>query len=120
MITQHMDAYIERAGIDAPAETLPQLQDGFALAETTELDLARAGITTVIWAIGYSFDFSFVRLPVFDGDGFPIGDQGVTGQPGLYFVGKPWMPKWKSGLLVGVGEAAEWVAGRIAGYRMRP
>ena len=96
------------------AEILPELRDGFALPESTELDLDEAGITTVIWAMGYSFDFSLVRLPVFDADGFPVQERGVTEHPGLYFVGMPWMPKWKSGLLVGVGEAAEHVAEHIA------
>ena len=38
----------------------------------TELDLAAAGVTSVIWAIGYTFDFSWVRLPVLDGDGYPV------------------------------------------------
>ena len=37
-----------------------------------ELDLKAAGITNVIWATGYSFDFSTIKLPVVDGDGFPI------------------------------------------------
>lgn len=34
------------------------LQDGFDLEVLTELDLKSAGITNVIWATGYAFDFS--------------------------------------------------------------
>ncbi len=33
----------------------------------------------------------------------------------MYFTGMLWLPKWKSGLLVGVGEAAEFAAQEIAG-----
>ena len=113
-LVQTIDAYIEREGIDAPLETLPVLRDGFDAPEVLELDLASAGVTTVIWAMGYSFDFSWVHLPVFDGDGFPVQRSGVTEYPGLYFVGLPWMPKWKSGLLAGVGEAAKLIAEQIA------
>ncbi len=51
------------------------------------LDMAAAGITTVIWALGYTFDFSLVRLPVLDAYGYPVQRRGVTAFPGLYFVG---------------------------------
>jgi len=109
-----VDNYIAQAGLDAPPETLPQLRDGFAVPEVSELDLRAAGITSVIWALGYSFDFSLVRLPVFDGDGYPVQRRGVTESPGLYFVGLPWLYKQKSGLLVGFGEDADYIAGQIA------
>ena len=73
-----------------------------------------AGISTVIWATGYSFDFSLVRLPIFDGDGYPIQKRGTTGYPGLYFVGMPWLHNAKSGLVSGVAQDASHVAGHIA------
>ncbi len=31
----------------------------------------------------------------------------------LYFVGMPWLPTQKSGLLLGVGEAAQHIAARM-------
>jgi putative flavoprotein involved in K+ transport len=108
-----IDHYIERHGLDAPAESLPVLRDGYEVAELGDVDLSVAGISTVIWAIGYSFDFGLVKLPVFDGDGFPITQRGATEYAGLFFVGMPYLYKWKSGLLVGVGEDAEYVASRI-------
>src|SRR5262249_61123780 len=58
----------------------------------------------------YAFDFSLVRLPILDGDGFPIQTGGITAYPGLYFVGLPWLPTAKSGLLFGVGENAHIIA----------
>ena len=63
--------------------------------------------------MGYAFDFSLVKLPVFDRDGFPIQQRGVTAYAGLYFVGLPWLYKQKSGLLVGMGEDAEYIASAI-------
>ena len=113
-ITAMIDLYIAKAELDAPAETLPALRDGYLAEEIADLNLASAGVTTVVWAMGYSFDFSMVKLPVFDGDGYPLAAHGVTEYPGLFFVGMPWLPKWKSGLFVGVGEGAESVASAIA------
>ena len=112
-IVKMVDGYIARSGLEAPAETLPVLRDGYEAKEITELDLRAAGITTIIWAMGYSFDFSLVRLPVCDGYGFPLSQRGVTDHPGLYFVGLPWLYKFKSGHLFGMAEDAEYIAEAI-------
>jgi putative flavoprotein involved in K+ transport len=112
-LTKQIDEYIQKIGFDAPEEVIPQLRDGYNVKEFTELDLRAASIGTIIWAAGYSFDFSLVKLPVTDGDGYPIQQRGVTKYPGLYFVGLPWLYKYKSGLLVGVGEDAEYIAAQI-------
>jgi putative flavoprotein involved in K+ transport len=82
--------------------------------EIVELDLDAEGISTIVWATGYAFDFSLVKLPVVDADGYPIQRRGVTSYPGLYFVGMPWIHKHKSGLLFGVGEEAAYIATLIA------
>lgn len=113
-IVKMVDDYIARSGIEAPEETLPVLRDGYEAPELREIRLAEAGISTVIWAIGYRFDFSLVKLPVFDDYGYPIQKRGITAYPGLYFVGLPWLYRRKSGLLVGFGEDAEFIANDIA------
>jgi putative flavoprotein involved in K+ transport len=108
-----IDGYIHANGLDAPEEELLQLRDGYAQPIIEEVDLKAAGINTVIWATGYSFDFRLVKLPVCDKRGFPIQTRGVTKYQGLYFVGMPWMPSLKSGILAGVGEFAEHIASHI-------
>jgi putative flavoprotein involved in K+ transport len=97
----------------APPETLPNCPDGDAAAARTDPDLAAAGVTSVIWAIGYTFDFTWVRLPVLDADGFPVQQRGVTAFRGLYFLGLPWLHTATSGLLYGVGEDAAYIADQI-------
>jgi putative flavoprotein involved in K+ transport len=108
-----IDRYIQVHGLDAPEDELPQPRNGFAQPIVEALDLKKAGISTVIWAMGYGFDFGMVKLPVADGDGFPIQVRGVSRQPGLSFVGMPWMPSRRSGVLLGIGDAARHVATTI-------
>lgn len=108
-----VDGYILTTGLNVPEEELPQLRDGHNQPLIETLDLAKAGVSTVIWATGYTHDYSLVPLPVVDASGFPIQERGVTPYPGLYFVGMPWMPSLKSGILPGVGEFAGDVAAHI-------
>ena len=109
-----VDGYIQKTGLDAPAEKLPELRDGYQAREISELKLKSAGITSIIWAMGYAFDFGMVKVPAFDDHGFPVQKRGVTDYPGLYFIGLPWLSRQKSGLLLGVGEDAAFIASRIA------
>jgi putative flavoprotein involved in K+ transport len=108
------DDYIAENGLDLPEETLPQLRDGYDAQVITELDLKAAGITSVIWAVGYQYDYSLVKLPVLDQDGYPRQVRGCTEYPGLYFVGMMWLHTLKSGTLLGVGEDAAFIASDIA------
>jgi putative flavoprotein involved in K+ transport len=112
-IVKLIDGYIEKSEPDAPRDSLPQLRDGYQTKVIRELDCSAAGIGSVIWATGYAFDYSLVKLPVLDGDGYPVQRRGVTHYPGLYFVGLPWLHTYKSGLLIGVGEDAGFIASRI-------
>jgi putative flavoprotein involved in K+ transport len=113
-IQKRIDGYIEINKLESPEEILPVLRDGYETPILTELELKASGIGTVIWALGYHFDFSLVKLPVLDQDGFPLQNEGVTVYPGLYFVGMPWMATQKSGLLLGVGKYAAAIAEHIA------
>lgn len=116
-VTKMVDAYIARTGIKAPEEQLPDLKYGFSAPEILSLDLKSAGIGTIIWAMGYTFDFSLVHLPVVDQDNFPITTNCATSYPGLFFMGIPFLTTMRSGFLLGVGEDASLVARSIAGIR---
>jgi putative flavoprotein involved in K+ transport len=114
-LLKFVDTYIAASGIDAPAEAITRLTDGFAQPERERLDLAAEGITSIIWAGGYRFDFSWIDLPVLDEAGYPVQTRGVTAYPGLYFLGMNWLHTRKSALLIGVGEDAAHLAEHIAG-----
>lgn len=109
-----IDGFIEKSGIAALSEKLPVLRDGFDSKVIRELNLRDAGITSIIWAIGFKFDFSWVKPAALDSDGYPVQRRGVADRPGLYFIGLPWLHTQKSGLLLGVGPDAAFVASHIA------
>jgi putative flavoprotein involved in K+ transport len=85
------------------------------------LDLDREGIASVVWANGAVPAFEWIDLPVFGEPGLPRRmprhRRGVTDEPGLYFLGLPWLHKWKSAFLFGADEDAAWLAGQIVSGR---
>jgi putative flavoprotein involved in K+ transport len=107
---RQIDAYILSHGLDAPAEELKILDDGYRAPAIHSLDLAAEGIGVIVWATGYSNDYSLVKLPVLDAYNYPNTKRGVTNFPGVYFIGMSWMDKLKSGFLFGVGESAQYLA----------
>ena len=70
-IVKMVDHTVAQNNLEAPLEDLPILRDGYDVEVITELDLQAAGIHTLIWAMGYRFDFNFVHLPIVDSDGYP-------------------------------------------------
>lgn len=118
-IVKNIDGYIERHNMDAPPETLTALRDGYDSEIITDLDLAGRGITTVIWAMGYAFDYKWIPFPVFDADGLPIQTRGVSAVPGLYFLGMNWLYNRRSALLFGIAGDAEHLAKEIAARSTR-
>jgi putative flavoprotein involved in K+ transport len=111
-IKRSIDKFIVVRGIDAPAER-PYAPVWRPEYEPRTLDLAESGVETVIWATGFAPDYRYVELPVFDGKGHPCHERGVTSVEGLYFVGLPWLYTWGSGRFCGVGDDADYIAGRI-------
>ena len=83
-------------------------------APIRRLDLAGEGIHAVIWATGYGVDFGWIDIPVLDARGEPVHRDGITGVPGLYFLGLQWLSKMHSAFLSGVGDDAAVLADHIA------
>src|ERR1700726_3466055 len=109
-----IDDYISRVGLAVPTENIPRFLAGYEQEDVTEMNLQRLGISTVVWATGYAFDFSLVKLPVVDSDGYPIQKRGVPRHAGLYFLGLPWLYNQRSGILFGVGDDAAYLVAHIA------
>jgi Pyridine nucleotide-disulphide oxidoreductase len=102
---------VERRALDPPQLEDPPL---FVSEAPETMDLSELG--AVIFAGGFRPDYSsWLPWPeAFDEFGFPLHEDGAsTVVPGLYFVGVHFLRKRKSSSLVGVGEDAGIVAGRI-------
>jgi putative flavoprotein involved in K+ transport len=111
-INASIDAFIDREGIDAPPGE-PYEPVWKPEGERTSLDLAASGITSIIWCIGFTPDFSWIDAPVFNGRGYPAHVRGVTPQAGLYFIGLPWLHTWGSGRFSGIARDAAHVVDAI-------
>jgi putative flavoprotein involved in K+ transport len=108
-----IDQYIAREGIGAPVEP-PYQPPWQPTAPRAELSFREAGVSALVWCMGFALDYRFLELPVLDPGGYPQHDRGVTPVPGLYFLGLPWQYTWGSGRFCGVGRDAEYLAQRIA------
>ena len=103
-----IDTHIAKKGIKAPPGSV--YQPVWAPTEEVEtLDLVANGVGAIVWATGFTADWSYVRLPIFDGTGYPLQCRGVTDTPGAYVVGLPWLWTWGSGRFLSVGRDAEYL-----------
>ena len=101
-------AGIERVPRTAGARNgCPVLEDGRVLE-----------VANVIWSTGFVSDFSWIDLPVFAENGYPIHERGVVkSQPGLYFMGLLFLDTLSSALVGGVGRDADHIASQIESRR---
>ena len=115
---EDIDAFLTQAG-----QLLPPLEEDPADAPDARaecasplrrLNLQAAKVSTLIWAAGFTGDFSWLHLPVFDAQVMPIHQGGISPVRGLYFLGFPWLTSRKSGILFGIGEDARFIVNAIS------
>jgi putative flavoprotein involved in K+ transport len=96
---------VERVGRVVGVERgLPVVEDGRVV-----------DVPNVIWCTGFRIDFSWVDLPVLDGDGQPKHYRGVVeSEPGLYFLGLVFQYSVSSDALPSRGRDARYIAKHIA------
>jgi putative flavoprotein involved in K+ transport len=116
-VLEEADAFAKANGLDLPEEPQAHVLGPLPASVThplLSLDLAKEGISTVIWATGFRLDYSWIDLDIFRPDGRPRHQDGVTEVPGLYFVGLPWLSCRGSAFIWGAWRDAERLAGLIA------
>lgn len=116
-VLDEADAYALRNGLDLPDEPGARAirpDPDCVRNPIRELDPAEAGITTIIWATGYSVDYRWLDLDIFDASGKPRQTRGVSVEPGIYFLGLPWQTRRGSSFIWGVWHDAKYLADRIA------
>ena len=119
-VLDEADAYVARNGLDLPQEPEarkirpdPQCVTDLIL----EVNLAEAGITTIVWATGFAVDYSWLKVDAVDEAGKPKHQRGISAEPGVYFLGLPWQSRRASSFIWGVWHDAKFLADHIATQR---
>jgi putative flavoprotein involved in K+ transport len=111
------DAYVDSHGLDLPEEPSARRLAPLPEAVTdppSVLDLVDAGVSSIIWATGFAVDYSWLKVGAFDDAGRPSHRRGVSTEPGVYFLGLPWLARRGSSFIWGVWHDAGYVADHIA------
>ncbi|PFH20832.1 flavin-containing monooxygenase [Burkholderia sp. JKS000303] len=114
------DAYAARNGLDLPEEPdarriLPN--PDCVTQPILALDLAGAGVTSIVWATGYAVDYDWLKVDAFAANGKPQHQRGVSKEPGIYFLGLPWLSRRGSSFIWGVWHDAKHIADHIVTQR---
>ncbi|GAA1957011.1 NAD(P)/FAD-dependent oxidoreductase [Amycolatopsis minnesotensis] len=112
------DAYVERNGLDLPEEPGARVLGPDPAGVTDPvLELDLAGVGSIVWATGFAVDYGWLQVDAFDESGKPKHRRGVSAEPGVYFLGLPWLARRGSSFIWGVWHDAKFVADHIATQR---
>ena len=116
-VLNEADEFIKQNNLDLPLEPqahiLGPMPDA-AVNPIRELDLANAGVTTILWATGYSVDYSWLQVPnALTESGKPAHQRGVSNASGIYYLGQPWLSRRGSAFIWGVWHDAKFLADQI-------
>ncbi|HEX6151098.1 NAD(P)/FAD-dependent oxidoreductase [Nocardioides sp.] len=96
--------------VERVTSRVEEARDGKPVVDGTPRDVA-----TVVWATGFRQVFDWIRLPIFDENGWPREMRGVVADaPGLFFCGLSFQYAFASMVFAGVGRDSAYVADRIA------
>jgi putative flavoprotein involved in K+ transport len=116
-IKETVDDFVKKNNILTPdpendPADLPDVNSLCASA-ITSVSLKNLDINTIIWTTGFTGDFSYLKVPAFDIEGNPRHKEGLTAIRGMYFIGLPWQRMRKSGIIFGIADDAEFIAGKV-------
>lgn len=115
-VLDEADAHVTRMGLDLPEEPEARVigpDPDCVTNPILSLDLKAEGITSIVWATGYALDYSWVKMDIFEPNGRPRHERGVSEVPGLYFLGLPWLSRRASPFIWGVWHDADYLAGQM-------
>ena len=119
-VLDEADAFVARNGLDLPLE--PEARkigpDPQCMTDPIRtLNLAEVGITSIIWATGFTVDFSWLKVDALDEAGKPKHRRGISTEPGIYFLGLPLQSGRGSSFIWGVWHDAKFLADHIVTQR---
>ncbi len=115
-VLDEADAFVLRSGIDLPedpearrVEPDPQC----LINPIKSLQLSESNIGAIVWATGFTADYSWMHVDAFDEAGKPRHQRGISSEPGIYFLGLPWQSNRGSSFIWGVWHDAKLIADHI-------
>lgn len=80
------------------------------------LNLQSGEIRSIVWAMGYRPDYSWLQVPVLDRKGRLRHDQGIVDAPGMYALGLTFLRRRKSSFIHGAEDDVRDLALHLQGY----
>lgn len=99
--------------VEAPHRLSPTVVEEFP---PLGIDLANGEIKTILWATGYTPDYSWLHVPVLDRKGQIRHDGGIVDAPGMYLIGMQFLRRRKSALIDGAGDDARDLSNHLTSY----
>jgi len=96
----------------------PQRYDDTEVEESPPLlmDLAKNNINTILWATGYSPDYSWLDIPLLDRKGKLRHHGGIVDSPGMYLMGATLLRRRKSSYIHGAVDDARDLSAHLVSY----
>ena len=116
-LRQRIDDHIARSAWADSVPGVPPIEMIEAPDAPSSLDLARAGIRTVLWATGFTRSYPWLHVPVLDARGEVRHEGGVTDWPGLYVMGLRFLRRRNSSFIDGQARDAEEIADHLTASR---
>jgi putative flavoprotein involved in K+ transport len=113
-VLRRVDEAIERLGLSREVLAPDRPSRVASIAPCDMIDLATAGITSIVWATGYRRTYDWLELPILDQRGEIAQYRGVTPMPGAYVLGQRFQHHRNSNFIDGVGRDARFVAEHIS------
>lgn len=115
-ILDRADAYADRNGLNLPPD--PKAREIGPDPECItrpirSIDVFAENITTILWATGFSNDYSWLQVDAFEADNIPSHKRGISSEPGVYFLGLPWQSRRGSSFIWGVWHDAKFIVDHI-------
>lgn len=116
-LLDRFDSWAAETGVEGVGEPTRAAQTVVDDAPVLELDLAREGVGTIVWATGYRPDYSWLDVPVLDYKGRLPHEGGVIPtSPGLYVMGTSLLRRRRSTYIGGAGQDSAELAEHLAGH----
>jgi putative flavoprotein involved in K+ transport len=112
-----IDEWITENGFDVEVNP-PQRYDSTEIEESPPLlmGLASNDIKTILWATGYSPDYSWLDIPLLDRKGKIRHDGGIVDSPGMYLMGLTLLRRRKSSFIHGAEDDARDLSVHLLSY----